>query len=102
MALISQDQGANRLKWAEAANHVVETDLEYIAANLAEEFTALEDRGLLITGGAGVLGHYLVQSALYWNRTQARKPIRITVFDNYVRGIPEWLKQLDANPHLRM
>jgi UDP-glucuronate decarboxylase len=89
-----------QLTGVEAAASVIETDLKYIATNLAEEFAALEGRNLLITGGAGFLGHYLVQSALYWNKTKARQPIRVTVFDNYVRGIPEWLKKLEGNPNL--
>src|SRR5690349_17696638 len=85
-----------------AAQQVVEDDLEYMAANLAEEFSALAGRNVLITGGAGFLGHYLVQSALYWNRTRPGPPIQITVFDNYVRGIPDWLKRLEADPHLHL
>ncbi len=28
---------------------------------------------LLITGGAGFLGYYLVQAALHWNRTRASR-----------------------------
>src|SRR6266699_5802326 len=60
----------------QAAQQVVENDLEYIAANLAEEFPRLAGRRLLITGGAGFLGHYLVQSALYWNRTRSRSEER--------------------------
>jgi UDP-glucuronate decarboxylase len=84
------------------ASQVVEVDLEYIAGKLTEEFPCLEGRNLLITGGAGFLGHYLVQSALHWNRTRARQPIHVTVFDSYIRGVPEWLKRLDGNPHLHL
>ena len=86
----------------QAAQQVVENDLEYIAANLAEEFPRLAGRRLLITGGAGFLGHYLVQSALYWNRTRSGPPIDLTIFDNYVRGVPDWLKQVEGNPHLHL
>ncbi len=84
------------------AQQVVDHDLEYIAANLAEEFLRLEGRNLLITGGAGFLGHYLVQAALHWNRARARQPIRVTVFDSYVRGVPQWLRRLEGNPDLRL
>ncbi len=85
-----------------SANQVVENDLEYIAANLVEEFPRLEGRNLLITGGAGFLGHYLVQSVLYWNRTRAQQPIQVTVFDSYVRGLPAWLQALQHHPHLHL
>jgi nucleoside-diphosphate-sugar epimerase len=84
------------------AQQVVENDLEYICTNLNEEFPELAGRRLLITGGAGFLGHYLVQSALYWNRSRSGPPIDVTVFDSYIRGVPDWLKQLEDNPHLHL
>lgn len=84
------------------SQQVVENDLEHIASNLADEFPRLAGRNLLITGGAGFLGHYLVQSALYWNRTRSGPPIDVTVFDSYIRGVPDWLKQLNGNPHLHL
>lgn len=56
---------------------------------------------LLITGGGGFLGYYLVQAALHWNRSRARvERIAVTVYDNYMRGIPEWLEALRGNPDL--
>ena len=85
------------------ARQVVEQDLEYICGNLTEELAQLSGKNLLITGGAGFLGHYLVQAALYWNRTAGKdRPIRLTVYDSYVRGIPSWLKGLQGNPHLTL
>lgn len=84
------------------AQQVVEHDLEYICTTLREEFPKLAGRRLLITGGAGFLGHYLVQSALHWNRTRSGTPIEISVFDSYVRGVPEWLEQLKGDPHLHL
>lgn len=84
------------------SHQVVENDLEHIATNLADEFPRLAGHNLLITGGAGFLGHYLVQSALYWNRTRSGPPIDVTVFDSYIRGVPDWLKQLNGNPHLHL
>ena len=85
-----------------AAAQVVHDDLEYIAGRLTGEFPCLEGHKLLITGGAGFLGHYLVQSALHWNATRATRPISVTVFDNYVRGVPEWLKKIAGDPQLRL
>ena len=85
-----------------AAHQVIEGDLEFICANLAEEFSQLAGKNLLITGGAGFLGHYLVQSALWWNRTRSGAPIDVTVFDNYIRGVPTWLKELEGNSHLHL
>ena len=58
---------------------------------------------LLITGGAGFLGYYLVQSVLHWNETRAAgAKIDLTVYDNYVRGVPEWLEALRDQPYLQL
>jgi nucleoside-diphosphate-sugar epimerase len=77
---------------------VVEADLDYICSNLKEEFARLSGKHLLLTGGAGFLGYYLVQSILCWNeRTAEPKRIRLTVYDNYVRGVPRWLTRLQRD-----
>ena len=50
------------------AKTVVNNDLNYICNNLQKEFSYLAGKKLLITGGAGFLGYYLVQSILYRNK----------------------------------
>lgn len=78
-------------------------DLDYIASHLSEEFAGLAGKNLLITGGAGFLGYYLIQGALYFNKTAASADqIRVTVYDNFVRGTPSWLVALQRNPNLRV
>lgn len=85
------------------AESVVRHDLEAILAAAAASFEALSGRHLLLTGGAGFLGHYLVQAVLHWNRVHAgRPPIRVTVFDNYVRGVPAWLRRHEGDPALTL
>lgn len=84
-----------------SAEDVVNIDLEYICSNLKEEFLSMSGQRLLLTGGAGFLGYYLVQSILYWNNTiDETQSIKITVYDNYVRGIPEWLLKLQGDRNL--
>lgn len=74
---------------------VIHNDLEYICDNLKDEFATLSGKHLLITGGAGFLGYYLVQSVLHWNKVNnGDQSIQLTVCDNYMRGVPSWLTEL--------
>ncbi len=74
---------------------VVRLDLAYMLSCLEEEFKYLAGKKLLITGGAGFLGYYLVQVVVEWNQRQTQSDrIALTVFDNYQRGVPRWLKDL--------
>lgn len=61
----------------------------------------MSGQSLLITGGAGFLGYYLVQAALHFNATAGRaRPISVYVWDNFMRGTPPWLASLEGTPHL--
>jgi nucleoside-diphosphate-sugar epimerase len=75
---------------------VRDDDLEYIVRTLHAEFAAMAGRRLLITGGAGFLGYYLVQAATHWNRQNPDGALVIEVFDSYLRGVPEWLTSLNG------
>ena len=61
------------MKHIKNAQDVVQSDLEYICNNLEEELFVLSGKRLLILGGAGFLGHYLVQTILYWNKKNKEK-----------------------------
>jgi UDP-glucuronate decarboxylase len=83
------------------AESVIETDLDYICQCLSDELPLLAGKQLLIVGGAGFLGYYLVQSVLHWNRqASARNAVRLTVYDNFIRGVPAWLSALSGDPYL--
>ena len=85
------------------AADVVEKDLAYIVSNLQEEILHIAGKNVLITGGAGFLGHYLVQAITHWNRQSGKsRKISLTVYDNYSRGVPDWLKALDGSDHLAL
>ncbi len=82
---------------SDRAADVVAQDLDYICDDLADDFARMAGRNLLIVGGAGFLGYYLVQSVAWWNRGRpAPEQIRLTVFDNFSRGRPDWLADLSS------
>lgn len=87
----------------ETLAELLEIDLTQVSAVLRDEFAEMAGSNLLITGGGGFLGYYLVQSVLFWNeRRAADRPIHVTVVENYRRGVPEWLLALRANTNLTL
>jgi UDP-glucuronate decarboxylase len=82
------------------SKQVIEKDLAYVCENLRDELAHMAGKRLLITGGAGFLGYYLIQSILYWNSISKTDAIRLVVLDNYLRGIPEWLTKLERDDNL--
>lgn len=82
---------------------LVAADLQAICRQLSEELPQVAGKRLLITGGAGFLGYYLVQAALHWNTsTAASNRIEVTVYDNFRRGAPQWLLDLKQDPNLTL
>jgi dTDP-glucose 4,6-dehydratase/UDP-glucuronate decarboxylase len=85
-----------------SAMEVVRSDLDYIVDHMGRARNALLGRDVLITGGAGFLGYYLVQALLHANvRRRSEEPrVSVCVWDNFVRGVPTWLNELDGTPGL--
>jgi UDP-glucuronate decarboxylase len=76
-------------------------DLAAMIEDLEADLRRMSGQRLLITGGAGFLGYYLVQVPLAWNDAHPDEPaIRVTVMDNYFREGPAWLADLDVRPDL--
>ena len=93
----------NQVKEISRASDVIEEDLKYINSHLMDDFSRLAGKKILITGGAGFLGYYLIQALLHWNRSSRdSSKIDVTVYDNYIRGIPGWLTALDEDPFLHL
>ena len=86
------------------AEEVRVADLEHMIESCREELLELAGSRILITGGAGFLGYYLVQVPLHWNRSCSDgQRIQVTVHDNFARGLPGWLERLgDGDGALRV
>lgn len=80
---------------------LVAEDLEYLRNSLTAELAEMSGQRMLLTGGAGFLGYYFVKTAIDWNRANpSADPISITVYDNFLRGMPNWLQVLQTNKNL--
>ena len=81
-----------------SARDVITADLEHCCSRSKDELNQLAGMQLLITGGAGFVGYYLVQTVVQWNRHVASaNRVRLTVVDNFIRGMPDWLSELDED-----
>jgi UDP-glucuronate decarboxylase len=78
-------------------------DLDYVVECLRDELEEMAGAKLLMTGGGGFLGYYMVQALLRWNdQVVPAKSVDVTVFDNYARGVPGWLEALGWRDDLHL
>ena len=84
------------------ADAVVNTDLTYIREQLDTEMPRLSGSRLLITGGAGFLGYYMVQAVLRQNDEGGREPVELTILDNFMRGTPPWIARISERPDVKL
>ncbi len=67
-------------------NKIIEEDIENIVKDLEELYKKLEGETVLITGGAGFLGKYLVLTLEYLNKNLLKNPCKIIILDNFIIG----------------
>jgi UDP-glucuronate decarboxylase len=65
---------------------IVRDDIRNIANDIKDEARALAGKVLLISGGSGFLGRYIVATIHYLNRKVLKKPCRVISVDNYITG----------------
>ncbi len=65
---------------------IVEEDLGVIAESIREEAKMLEGKTVLITGGSGFIGSYIVAVIDLLNRKYLAKPCKVISLDIYITG----------------
>src|SRR3989338_9442389 len=66
---------------------IVREAIATIARNLGEEARKFEGKTILMSGGGGFLGKYIVCTLCELNDTVFSKPCRIISVDNYITGV---------------
>lgn len=65
---------------------IIEEDIENIVRDLSDLYKNFEGKTVIITGGAGFLGKYLVLTLEYLNKNLLKNPCKIIVLDNFIIG----------------
>ena len=79
-------------------NNILQEDFKTIAEDIKEEAQRLSGRTVLITGGAGFLGNYIIGVLDYLNRNILKQPCNIISVDNFISGVKY---QLAEGPNFR-
>lgn len=81
------------------SSDVVSQDVDYMVGKLNNELSKLSGNKILLTGGGGFLGYYLVNTVIGWNRLRIKSKldtIELVVYDNFMRGLPDWLSNFES------
>ena len=65
-------------------NHIVTEDIKNIIDSIKESIRQLEDKTIIITGGTGFLGQYIVSTLAKLNKDHLRKNCKIISIDNNI------------------
>lgn len=72
---------------------VVQNDIKEIAKSLTDVLPKLSGKTILITGGAGFLGRYILKLLNYINKENLEKPCKVICIDNFITGIKDVLQE---------
>src|SRR3990167_283258 len=74
-------------------NSIIKEDIKNIVRDLGNLCKKFEGKTILITGGAGFLGKYLVWFLVYLNKNILERPCKIIILDNFITGIKGSLEE---------
>ena len=75
--------------------NIINKDMDYISSNLNFNLNLFANSQILITGGAGFIGYYLVNFFFYLDKKNIlKKNSKIYIWDSFIRGKPLWLEEI--------
>ena len=80
-------------------NNVIPEDMQKIAEDLKDLLPNLSGKTILITGGAGFLGRYILSFLTFINQGVLSAPCKIICVDNFITGVKS---MVDENNNLVM
>lgn len=81
-------------------DRIIREDIINICSENRELLHRLEGAALLISGGGGFLGSYILDVIDYCNQNLFKAPCRAICIENFITGIPERIKHLENNKHI--
>lgn len=85
-------------------NNIVIEDIKQIIASIGSAANLLQGKTIIITGGAGFLGKYMLYTLAYLNKNVFKKKCRVISIDNYKSSTKKKLlkrKEIDGIKHMR-
>ena len=79
---------------------IVFEDIKGIAKAIKREAKKLEGKIVLISGGAGFIGSYLIATIGYLNETLLLRKCKVLSIDNYITGSPKGLIPIRPSRHI--
>lgn len=68
-------------------HRIIEEDIKNIVEGIKEDVLKLSGKTVLITGGAGFLGNYLIGTLDFLSRNVLEEPCKIISIDNFITGV---------------
>ena len=82
-------------------HRIVAEDLKSIALGIQRESGKLQGKTLLISGGSGFLGSYLIGTIQFLNKNVLPKPCRVLSLDNFITGSRKSMTGVETDKNIK-